>query len=309
MDPSILAVSTQRNYVRLYDVRTGSPHAVLQFGPPTSSSPNLPVALPAGANNGHASSALAVSGRFQASGLASDPFSSYRLAAWDEGPPMSTLTGTVQPSLRDGRAGVVVDSPSGGTVRIWDSRSPRTEVLRLDGPAPGGGKTGGGSKGGGELRTGAVGVKWDLEREGRLVVLERGGDLSVWDMVDPLRGGGKEGEREGVPLVIKGEPIRSECFPVALLFPLDLLTHSRLGFVLEVPPGPLPTQSSAFTFSYIRPKLLNATTEASSAAELQCRLAIFSRDQGGEIRWPDIIERSPVSLLRSFFQQTSKEAS
>lgn len=64
----------------------------------------------------------------------------------------------------------------------------------------------GGWGGGGELRTGAVGVKWDLEREGRLVVLERGGDLSVWDLVDPFKG---EGEGRG-GLVVKGEPIRSK---------------------------------------------------------------------------------------------------
>jgi hypothetical protein len=93
--------------------------------------------------------------------------------------------------------------PSGGPVRIWDRRSPGMEVVLVSN----GGPTG--AKGAGGLRTGAVGIEWDPEREGRIAVLERGGDLSIFDLVDPLRNE-VNGSRTDFGLFAVGEPIRSE---------------------------------------------------------------------------------------------------
>ncbi|KAL7411118.1 hypothetical protein BDY24DRAFT_148386 [Mrakia frigida] len=294
MDSSLLAVSTAKQYIRLYDIRTGSSHPCLQFGPtpgsssslgqPSSSTSNLPGTSPTATSSGGG-------GRLLASGMASDPFSIHRLAAYDEGLPLSSLTSSNQPtSLRDGRSSSESGGgPSGGTVRVWDTRSPRMQVLRLDGPVvkPAGGGAGsavGGGRavgagavtaagGGGELRTGAVAVKWDLEREGRLVVLERGGDLSLWDLVDPLKG---EGGGEGLgPLVVKGEPIR-------------------------IPPGPHSNSTTSLTFSYVHPdRNQDASDEEPASEELQCRLATFSAAQGGEVLWPEVIERSPLAISSS----------
>lgn len=233
MDDNVLAVGTQRQYIRLYDFRAPNPgQAVLQFGPlggqgATSSSSSAPLASPGGASQ-PASSLGSLGGRLHASGIQRDPFSDNRLAAYDAGLPIAALLGTdYKSSLRDGsRSADANDGPtSGGPVRIWDKRSPRAELFRLEGPTVG-------AKTGGQLRSGAIGVKWDPEKAGRLVVLERAGDLSVWDTVDPSEGSthGPTDAAEGTTsLVVHGEPTRSEYPADRLIRHLALRRSIRLS--------------------------------------------------------------------------------
>lgn len=193
LSPSLLAVATQRQPIRLYDIRApptgGTVQPVLQFGSHASG-------LMTGNSGG---SALQGSGTQTGAGLkvislklAADPFSRFRLASIDETPlalPTTTggtATGLAQayysPSLREPRV-----SPSsagyllGGVVRIWDQRAPAHEVFSLAAANDGG------------LRSAAMSCEWDAEHEGRLGVLERAGDISVWDLCGPgsdVMGGG-----------------------------------------------------------------------------------------------------------------------
>lgn len=189
---------------------------------------------------GTGASTVASQGRLIATGITTDPFSADRIAAYDEGPPSNLALAGGSGSLRDGlKASVGAFGTTGGPVRVWDRRAPKGEIVKLDGP-------------GGMLRGGALGVMWDTEKEGRLIVNEKGGGIvrnphfglvclilffmlrtlwfflvffnqGIFDLVSTKRH--EPGEelaphetlKSLVELVVEGEPKRSEFFSFYLV--------------------------------------------------------------------------------------------
>ncbi|CED83292.1 Uncharacterized conserved protein, contains WD40 repeats [Phaffia rhodozyma] len=256
MGPNLLAVSTQRQHIRLFDIRSPSsiganPQPVIQFG---GSQGAFIGGSPSMSRNGLAP---ANAGRMIATGLSADPFSEDRLAAYDEGPPSNLSLAGSGASLRDGiKSTLTAFGTTGGPVRVWDKRAPKNEVIKLDGP-------------GGMLRGGALGVMWDLEKPGRLIVTEKGGGLAIFGLVSPKR--------------------RDETSELAPDEPVESLTELVVeGEAMKIPPI---TNASTVTLAY--PGLTVAHEKP------QSQIAVFTPSRGGEIIWPVIPERSPLLFSES----------
>jgi len=216
LSPSLLAVATQRQPIRLYDIRApptgGTVQPVLQFG---SHGSGLMTGNSGGSGSQGANAQAGAGVKVISLKLTADPFSPFRLASIDETPVALPTTSTVgaaaglaqayySPSLREPRvspasAGYLL----GGVVRVWDQRAPAHEVFSLAAANDGG------------LRSAAMSCEWDAEHDGRLAVLERAGDISVWDLCRPgadAMGGGDTLD-EDRSLSIVSEPWRGTYGP------------------------------------------------------------------------------------------------
>lgn len=285
LSPSLLAVATQRQPIRVFDVRAPSSgpsntlQPVFQFG---SHGTGL---MTSGSNGGAQQTgpgAKIISLRLEA-----DPFSSFRLASIDETPlfmpaaQSSTPSSIVaqahyySPSLREPRSGPSTSAAfiAGGVVRIWDSRWPREEVFGLAAAGEAG------------LGTPAMSVEWDLEREGRIGVLEKAGTISVWDLWEAE--GGESPRDEGRPLTLAGEPYRGAHLLITISCDLAVLAVLTLPVAVRaVPPPPPPAAYSTFLFPP-RP-----ATESSTVP----KIVAFSAKAGGEVLWPDFHQRQVVRI-------------
>lgn len=222
LSPSLLAVATQRQPIRLYDVRApssaGTAQPVLQFG---SHGSGLMTGHAGGASGGSSNggSQGPAGGKVISLKVAADPFSAVRLASVDETPlaaplaPAASAPAYYSPSLRGEprTAPASAAFSAGGVVRVWDQRAPRAEVFAL------------GAAGEGGLRSAAMSCEWDAETYGRLAVLEHAGGISVWDTYEPsVEAAGDESRA----LTLVGEPYRGESVRRAVRFFLARRTES-----------------------------------------------------------------------------------